>query len=180
MKKATSIFLLFSLLYNAFGYYALLAFEKSQASNLAAESVMKTNYKIIRFPISAYVHLEDTDFEDASGQFEYEGQTYNMVKQRRINDTLEIYALHNERQDQIADQMNEYIKDQLNSSRSPVEKNPFRQLFKSIRKNYTLCQTLQIIYGRQGSEQEQTLILFKPSAFAPVSLYRYSPPPEAA
>ncbi len=36
MKKLASIFLLFSLLYSAFGYYGLLAFEKVQASEMTA------------------------------------------------------------------------------------------------------------------------------------------------
>ncbi len=178
MKKLASIFLLFSLLYSAFGYYGLLAFEKSQASEMMAADEDATQYKVIKIPVSAYVHLEDRDFEETTGQYEYEGQTYNMVKQRRINDTLEIYALHNERQDQIAAQMNDYVKDQLGGQKGPVGKSPVKQLLKSFLKDYINHPDMRVTRAATGQDLNPPMVATE-NGFAPsADSAPFAPPPE--
>ena len=180
MKKIASISLLALLLYNAFGYYALLAYQKEQAKIMTVSETPKTAFKIINIPVSAYVHLEDTDFEYTDGQFEYEGEIFNIVKQRRVNDTLQIYALHNERQDKAAAQFNNYVKDFLTGNNTPIEHSPTKQLLKTFLKDY-IGHPTYIVSAPESSLQGATLpVIGKADKLSSCALVLHSPPPEVA
>ena len=180
MKKIASISLLLLLLYNAFGYYALLAFQKEQAKHMAIQNDQKAEYKIIRIPVSAYVHLEDTDFEYTDGQFDYEGQTYNMVKQRRVNDVLEIYVLHNEREDQIAAQINDFVKEQLNT-KAPAQKSPAHGMLKSFIKDYIPHPAPVLVsVASQPISKTSGTISTQADKLTSASLLLFAPPPKFA
>lgn len=137
MRQISAISLLFLLLYNAFGYYALLAYTQAQTRQMAVMSMSDAQFTIIKIPASTYVHLEDTDFEYVEGDFTYEGKTYNMVKKRIVNDTMQLYTLHNERHDAVKSQFEDYVKAQIEvEKKQDLEKNPARQLLKTFLKDY--------------------------------------------
>lgn len=84
------------MLFNAFGYYVLLGFEQAHTRHIEIAGLPEEAFEIIKLPASLYVHLEDSEFEIVENQFQTEdGRTYNSVKQRIVNDSLEIYCLRN-------------------------------------------------------------------------------------
>ena len=70
LKRFAAISFLFLLLFNAFGYYLLFGYEQKQARQEVVESVKNmpnSAFKVIKLPVSAYVHIEDRDFEYTEG-----------------------------------------------------------------------------------------------------------------
>lgn len=95
-------------IFNAFGYYVLLGFEQAQARHVEIAGLPDEAFEVIKLPASLYVHLEDSDFEVVDHQFTTrDGRTYNSVKQRIVNDSLEIYCLRNFRSEQLTELSND-------------------------------------------------------------------------
>ena len=137
MKRLVAISLLGLLLFNAFGYYVLFAYEQAEARRLQLAELPDSAFDIIKLPASTYVHLEDTPFEYVNGEFQVGGKTYQTVKQRIVNDVLEIYCLRNVRADQITAKFNDFVQDQMVwKSNTSHNDSPTKQLLKSFLKDY--------------------------------------------
>ena len=137
LKRIAAILLLSLLLFNAAGYYLLFAYEQVQARHMAIQEMPDSNFKIFKFLISPYAHIEDRDFEFTEGQFIVDGKTYNAVKKRIVNDSLQLYCLNNFRQDQLTAQYNDFVTESVfDGANSPLEKSPVKQMLKSFLKDY--------------------------------------------
>ncbi len=136
MKRLAPLSLAFLILYNAFGYYALYAVEQDQAKTISLDQKGETAFKVLKIPVSAYIHLEDTEFEETQGQFLEDGVCYNLIKSRRVNDTLYVYAVYNERADRLTAQFNDYFKDGQMQGASGAQKSPVKQALKNFLKHY--------------------------------------------
>ena len=183
LKKFAAISFLLLLLFNAFGYYLLFGYEQKQARKEVVESVKNRSnsaFKIIKLPVSAYVHIEDRDFEYTEGQYQSDGQTYNFVKKRIVNDSLELYCLNNFRQDKLNAQLNDFVKENiLNGSNN--QNAPTKQMLKSFLKDYIAHEIsiLVVSYPTELSELSQINVA-PSSALLSSFLSLHSPPPNVA
>jgi hypothetical protein len=135
MKRLLVISLLGLLVFNAIGYYALIAYEGVEAKRVAIASVQDANLIQFKFPATVYSHVENSDFEFLDGEYSHEGKTYVMVKKRIVNDTVEVYCLHNMKQDLLNDKLGEYVSAQTND-KSQHPASPVKQLVKNFLKEY--------------------------------------------
>ncbi len=95
MRRFIALSLLVLIFFNTVGYYALLKYELATTRHVEIAGLPKEAFDIIKLPASLYSHLEDSQFEIIDEEFSVGEKTYNSVKQRVINDTLEIYCLRN-------------------------------------------------------------------------------------
>ncbi|MBC8112271.1 MAG: hypothetical protein H7Y04_14545, partial [Verrucomicrobia bacterium] len=106
MKKITAILLLTILLYNMVGYQFYIAWQQFKLKKELTRQIDKNliaddNLLVFKVAISFYHQPDRKHFERVEGEFEAEGQFYEMVKQKLENDTMYIYCLKNEQKAQL-------------------------------------------------------------------------------
>jgi hypothetical protein len=98
VKKAFSILLLLIFLFNLGGYYLLFWVLSTQATHELSLKLDEGEYNKdetfeIKIPITLPYPLQNNDYERHSGQFNYRGEHYQLVKQKYENDTLTIVCV---------------------------------------------------------------------------------------
>jgi hypothetical protein len=182
MQRLTVIPLLSLLLFNAFGYYFLSAYQQDQAKHLKYSQQKDADFTIVKLPASLYVHLEDTDFEYIEQVFEYKNETYNKVKQRIVNDTLEIYCVRNVEHEQLKANFNDYVSGQMDIDKGSSKESPIKQFLKNFLKEYISDSPYKIVLfalnteGGDGVKNLPSQVYFP----TPVFMGIVSPPPEVA
>jgi hypothetical protein len=182
MKRLVAILLLALLLFNAFGYYALFAYEQGKARRAHIADLPDSAFTVLKVKATLYVHLEDSDFEYTEGGFQHEGKTYNMVKRRVVNDTLEIYCLRDFRQDELNSLIAEYSHQQgIGKADDSQSDAPMKLVLKSFLKEYLPNTPISIVKTPVSTEGGQNLSI--PIAAASVLTAGHlsipSPPPNA-
>lgn len=178
-RPFASIFLLVLLLYNAFGYYTLLAYEINKTRQLHIKELPDDAFSVIKIPVALYTHVEDTEFEYLEDVVTHHGKTYNMVKKRVKNDTLHIYTLRNHRHEQIVSQLNDYVKDHLTIEKSSSKSTPTKKLIQAFLKDYTKTDIYILVVSSLKIVENRHQIAVAPSnALLPPHFARFTPPPE--
>ena len=113
MKKAAAIFFLVIFLFNVGGYYLLFWVLKSQAKismlhRLDADVYLAEDAVILTIPLSLPYPIHEANYERATGEFEYKGESYHLVKQKIENDTLFAVCVKDQQQKKLDYVMNEY------------------------------------------------------------------------
>jgi hypothetical protein len=114
LKKTFSILLVILLLLNVLGYYGVfLGLQYKNAHDLAlrldADNYSNDEAVTIKVPV-AIPYMETTDYERATGEFEYNGEFYSLVKQKFVQDTLVIVCVKNHERKQIKNALVNYVK----------------------------------------------------------------------
>jgi type II secretory ATPase GspE/PulE/Tfp pilus assembly ATPase PilB-like protein len=179
MKRFASISLLALLLYNAFGYYLLFAYEREQARVMALQDMPESAFQVLKFNLAIYTSVQNTDFEYVNEELLVEGKTYNIVKKRVQNDTLQMFYLRNFRQDELRQNLNEIVENQTLSNHS-TDNSPIKQLLKSFIKDYIPQGTFLLLFEPNNLTTEGVVLTatfkrYKDSDY----VYLHSPPPEA-
>ena len=134
MKKLLAYSVLALLLYNALGYYALVVHQSVVHTVELKTKTNDTDLKVVKIPISLYTHIENTEFTYSEKEMNFEGAVYWVVKQRIVNDTLQIYCLHDYKKEKLNDQLADA--GQVNQKSIPVA--PLKWLLKSFLKEFTV------------------------------------------
>jgi hypothetical protein len=178
-RPFASTFLLVLLLYNAFGYYALLAYDISQTRQFQLQELPDDAFSVVKIPVALYTHVEDTDFEYLEDVISYHGKTYNMVKKRVKNDTLHIYTLRNYRHEQAVSQLNSYVKDHITIEKNSTKSTPTKKLIQALLKDYIqesvysfCCSPNKIV------EKRHQIVIALSDKLTSVFLPYTTPPPE--
>lgn len=182
LKRLAAISFLLLLLFNAFGYYLLFGYEQAQARRLTVQSIQEipeSSFLVVKMLVSPYAHVEDRDFEYVEGEFKRDGKTYNFVKKRIVNDSLELYCLNNQRQDQLTAQFNDFIKENFLNGKTS-QNAPTKQLFKSFLKDYIPLDIYSLSLSTPSDTEGVTCIAFLSRALPIGYLSTTSPPPDAA
>ncbi|MDX2067798.1 MAG: hypothetical protein SFV55_05190 [Haliscomenobacter sp.] len=135
MKRLSAIFLLGLVLYNAFGYHLLLAYEKHQARQTAILHTPESYFKVIKIKVALYTSISDTDFEYVDEELRLENQVYHIVKKRIKNDTAELYYFRNFHQESLTKKSFQFLNN-LSSASFPNSNNPLKNLLKAFLKDY--------------------------------------------
>ncbi len=136
MKRLSAILLLALLLYNAFGYYALFAYEHKQAALRNVLNLPDSAFEVVKIKAAIYASVENTDYEYVNEDLTIEDKTYHIVKKRIQNDTLFVYYLRNFKQEELRKNLNEILESQLVNDNTEEGNDPIKQLLKTFLKDY--------------------------------------------
>jgi hypothetical protein len=114
MKKLVAIALLCLFLFNIGGYSVLYWIANQQASKELRSQLDRDEFSgsqtiTIKVPVSL-PYQPDRDYERVDGEFEYQGQFYQLVKQRVLGDTLYVVCIIDSKKKELVDGMNKYTK----------------------------------------------------------------------
>jgi hypothetical protein len=98
MKRVTSLLLLFVFLFGLIGYYGVFWVLSEKAQLESSERLDENRYDdkdaiTIKFPLNLPYPIQSKEFERVQGSFHYQGEFYNLVKQKLENDTLYIVCV---------------------------------------------------------------------------------------
>ncbi len=178
-RPFASIFLLVLLLYNAFGYYALLAYEMNRSRQIQLMELPEDAFTVIKIPVALYLHAEDTDFEYLNENISHNGKTYNLIKKRIQNDTLQLYTLRNQRHEQVVSQFKNYVQSHLAMEKSIPQNNASKQILQSFLKDY-IAENIYILVVKpsQNMTNRHRIAVTPSDRLTFAHRFIYSPPPE--
>jgi hypothetical protein len=179
VKKFASILLLAVLLFNVFGYYGIFLGLRLKASYELTEILNKQSYRAdetltLKLPMSVPYQLDQDEYQNVSGEIEYRGDFYRLVKQKLSSDTLYVVCVMDNQSKNIRHTFDDYAKtlsDQNNGNKSDAK------LFQSLIKEY-ISATLTIENKNEGW-CNILHSLFIPEAHDSVCIPSVVQPPEA-
>ncbi len=115
MRKLTSIALIALLLFNVLGYYGFFLGLEYQNRQALIHSFNTDNYEqleqiTIKVPLSVPYATDTQDYQRVDGEFEHQGEFYQMVKQRLSQDTLYIVCVKDSQSKRINQALTDYVK----------------------------------------------------------------------
>jgi hypothetical protein len=180
VKRCNAILLLALLLYNAFGYYVLFAYQNEQIHLSALKELPDTDYNILKFNLAIYTSVADTDFEYFNEEFTIGNKTYNVVKKRIKNDTLHLYCLRNFQKEELRKNLNNIALNQAQNHDSS-DNIPFKNLIKTFIKDYLPYQNELLLIEKIAFPTEGGGLNSKTPPFKIFDFYNIqSPPPKLA
>lgn len=179
MKRALAIFFLLIFLFNAGGYYAVFWAFHYQAENNLMQRLDAGHYTAeeeitISIPISLPYPIHQNDYERTTGEFEYKGEHYKLVKQKLEGNTLLLVCVRNVQANKLKLAMSDYSKT-LNDL--PTQSKQTLSLLGKLFKDFTSASNIAFA-GSAGKtihfrDTEKSFNLL--SQYYPI----VSPPPEA-
>ncbi len=179
MKRIAVLSLLALLLYNAFGYYLLFAYEQAQTKVAMLQNIPESDFQVLKLKVAVYASVEDRDFEYLDKDFTFENKTYHIVKKNIQNDTLNLYYLRDYHQDELRKSLNNIVESQILNNTSTND-TPVKQILKSFLKDY-IAKDIYVLVDccPQILVPESNKITVAPdAALTPAYLSLVSPPPE--
>lgn len=115
MKRGFTIFLLALFLLNVLGYYGIflgLQFktEQDMKALFDQEEALPQQEITIKVPLTVPYATDSREYTRVDGEFEYQGQTYRMVKQRVTSEALYIVCVKDTKSDNIKQALADYVK----------------------------------------------------------------------
>jgi hypothetical protein len=115
MKRAFSITFLAVFLLNVFGYYGIFMGLRNQMAGQMRENLNESNYALsdeitFKVPIAIPYASDMTEFQRVDGEFEHDGSTYRLVKQKLFKDTLYIVCVKDTHIQKIDKALEDYVK----------------------------------------------------------------------
>jgi hypothetical protein len=113
LKKTFSILLLILFLFNVGGYYIVfwgLRYQSNEKlkSLLDAGSYSEEGTIELKIPMNMPYAIHPRGFERANGDFEFDGNFYQLVKQKVENDTLHVVLITDTHEKDLVDTMTDY------------------------------------------------------------------------
>jgi hypothetical protein len=112
------------------GYYGFYLGLQSAKINSFAKELDENEFAgsesmIFKIPLSVPYHADQDDYERVQGQFEKDGEIFQLVKQRLLRDTLFIVCVKDNESKKINQELTDYVKtfsDNHDSSKQPSTK----------------------------------------------------------
>jgi hypothetical protein len=101
---------------------------------LDADNYSSEDLIVISIPISLPYPLQQQGYERVNGDFEYNGEYYNLVKQRLQNDTLFMVCIKDKTEKKLATVLNDYSN---YANNLPASASHTLDLFGKLFKDYT-------------------------------------------
>jgi len=157
VKKAFAIFFLALFLFNIGGYYLVYWGLHSKAKKdllhrLDADNYSSDDLIVISMPISLPYPLHQQGYERVNGEFEYNGEYYNLVKQRLENDTLFLVCIKDNVQKKLVNVLNEYSN---HANNLPASAQHTIDLFGKLFKDFFSAKS-PVLFNGQGWSVEVT------------------------
>jgi len=115
LRKAFAIFFLSLFLFNVAGYYVVFwvlqfQYDLKIASIIQSGSYQEDETLEFKIPMTLPYPLQPRDFERISGKFEYQGEYYELVKQKLEKDPVHVVCLKNQDKQHLVSTMTNYVK----------------------------------------------------------------------
>ncbi len=160
------------------GYYTLFLALRYQANaelqvHLDANDYPASDALTIKMPITLPYQINGAGFERLTGEFEYQGEFYKLVKQKLENDTLIVVCIKDHKEKQLVGTMADFTK---MSNDLPANSTTLK-LIGNFLKEYNSIDTLEMICCKGWNEN----IFFRDPSFAMLSpnIPVHSPPPKS-
>jgi hypothetical protein len=180
LKKALAILMLLVFSFNVGGYYIVFWALQHQnnikiASIIDSGSYIEEETIVFKVPMSL-PYSPPPDFERISGKLEYNGEFYELVKQKLENDTLHVVCLKNHDEKRLVSTMNDYVK--LSHDLPGAEQKAYNFLGKLLKEYKTESRTT-FIEASSWRLSTTTLNIFNLADFPVFSEDVPFPPPKA-
>jgi len=114
-KRTLGGLLVVLMLLNVAGYYSMLLFMRSQAAVALSQRLQATPHErggtfVIKLRLANPYLSSANAYEAVSGDFTYQGNVYQMLRQRVYNDTLYVVCMHDERATRANEKVKEYAR----------------------------------------------------------------------
>jgi hypothetical protein len=135
LKRSIAISLTIIFLLNVVGYYGLFLGLEYQhniriANRLDSVNPFESDKTFeVKVPLTVPYASDDSDFKRVSGQFEYQGEFYQMIKQKLERDTLTVVCLKDDAQKSIQNAFTDFVKS-FNGSSAHHDKSTMPTLLK--------------------------------------------------
>lgn len=114
MKKITAYLLVLLLLLNVMGYYGIfigLKYKHNTNINERLDGYEAHQFESVTLKVPLTIpYYGDTQYERVSGEVEYEGEFYRLVKQKFEKDTLYIVCIKDAESKRIKQALADYVK----------------------------------------------------------------------
>jgi hypothetical protein len=176
MRKGLATFFLSIILLNIAGYY--LVFEGWRYHHAASwsfdDSDSNAHELIIEIPVTV-PYAAEKDWESASGQFEYKGDVYRIIKQKQTLDAVYLACVKDAENTLINKQLDEFAK---TFGDKPVDSKSSAKSLPAFIKEY-LSQSISVKTSETGWLIEVAYIT-SPSSLSPSYFASIVHPPERA
>lgn len=137
MKKVTTLLLLLLFLFNVVGYYGVylgLRYQSGRAlkATLDAGTYSNRDLLTVKIPFLLPYQMEEKGYQRIDGEFELEGEFYNLVQHKVEHDTLYVAYMKNHQHTSLFKSLVEFVHV---TSDAPVSKNA-QKLVESLVKDY--------------------------------------------
>ena len=113
MKKPVTLFLLVLFVLNVVGYYAVLVGLRMQTAERFAEAIDRETVGAeltFKVPLAIPYAVDASEYSPVQGEFEYQGDVFQLVKQKHLHDTLYIVCVKDPRSKKINQALSDYVK----------------------------------------------------------------------
>lgn len=177
MKRGFTIFLLALFLLNVLGYYGIflgLQFKTQQEMKALfdEEGALPQQEITIKVPVTVPYATDSREFTRVDGEFEYQGQTYRMVKQRVTSEALYIVCVKDTKTNDIKQALADYVK---TFADKPVNEKGSSKSIQNFIKDYIATSTT-IHSSTTGWGNTISFSIFS-DQFESLSIQLNSPPP---
>ncbi len=182
MRKTISIFLLCCFALYHFGYYVAYFSFQFQIESDWMEKIYSDNQegleeKLLEIPLSVPYMAEEEEFRATNTSFEKDGQTFRAIKQRYVNDTLQIVYVPDTAKRILDNTIKQWVSSLVQDELPDSGSNSL--LVKLFIKDYT--QPLNDFdYSAVATELEKNFMGFIFSSYQNNYYHLNSPPPELA
>ncbi|MCW5909940.1 MAG: hypothetical protein KIT62_02640 [Cyclobacteriaceae bacterium] len=179
MKRLFAICMLFLFLLNVLGYYGVLVgLQAKNKQNLLAQfdsdEYERQHEVTIKVPLTVPYATDSREFTRVDGEFEHEGETYRMVKQRLQSDTLYIVCIKDQTSKDIKQALAEYVK---SFSDKPASEKSQSKTLQNLIKDYIATTT--VLQSRNAGWSYAVVQSDIPVSLTSWASQSTSPPPRA-
>lgn len=178
LKKLFAITLLVLFVFQFVGYYFVYVGLRYQAKSdlitrLDSRDYSKDETITLKIPFTLPYWADSRGYERVNGEFQYQGEFYQLVEQKLEKDTLYVVCIKNASEKKLHDAMTEYVK--LTNDLPASSKTA--KLLSSLMKDYVKGVGTEIHEKQQGWSQEN---LFGDPSFTLLTLATpiLGPPPK--
>lgn len=113
MKKALAILLIAVHLLNLVGCYGLFAkleviYQNRFSLRLDNDEYAGSDAITLRLPLTSTYPSKNTDYQRVEGKFLYEGEVYQLVKQKTYNNTIYLICVKDNKSTELRDKLQDY------------------------------------------------------------------------
>lgn len=149
MKKVLAILLLVVFLLNVGGYYVLFwsldfSAKTRLAQRLDAEDYSELETFEFKIPLNIPYPIQNRGFDRVAGEFEFNGEFYELVKQKLENDTLHVVCVKNKAKQKLAQAFEKYARV---SNDADANTNTGNDLLSKIVKDFNSPSLAEIVTG---------------------------------
>lgn len=179
MKRSLTIVLLVLFLLNVLGYYGVFmglqfANEKEMQALFDDDNFMPEEEITIKVPITIPYANDSREFTRVDGEFEYQGETYRMLKQRYISDTLYIVSVKDNTSKEIKQALTDYVK---SFTDKPSSEKSSSKTVQNFIKDYISSST--VLHSEQCGWSNVLMHGALTSIYESLAIQLNSPPPKA-